>query len=348
MTFWELLVKFYHHGGVAWTLLVLVVCLLVWIIMHPSVVKEWNVLFSTWIAAIAPKKRKRAFEKRLDLTVDSAKTKLTEECPEYMNRFLPYKIQVEWVDENQTIESIINDQQIIVYVPSYKSEVQQAVVILHSYCSTGFAGKAKIYMNENEKEATDLVITQRLASHSGHNVYDYFNREYLPAILKNNRAISNDFDRLKRIDRDGLFLPVLMNEIDKYASSVYCDPCEETESAIKGFVDFVFHIANKQPGELVNLHYSTDGINVLIILAIADYGKPESQIQKAETYIKKKTVDTIYVLASGKKTVWAKDIAASIYKRNPQSVFEPKETIYRRYSRSVSGVSSICYEINVR
>ena len=350
MTFWDVLAKFYHHGGIAWTLLLLVIILLLWLIAHPSIVKEWNVIFSTWIAAIVPKKRKKVFEKRLDFTVDSAKNKLTEECPEYMNRFLPYKIKVEWVDENDSLESIISDNQVIVYVPSYKNEAQQAISVLHSYCSTGFAEKAKVYMNNNDKNAADLVITQRLASHSGHSVFDYFNREYLPAYLKNNSSILTEFERLRRIDKDGLFMPVLMNEIDKYASSVYpSDPCQETDTIIKGFIDFVYSIAKKGPGEKVNLHYSTNGINVLIILAIADGNTHYmNHVNSAEKHIKDKSIETIYVLASGKKTHWAKDIAEMIYKRNPQDVFEPKETIYRRYSRSVEGVGSICYEINIK
>ena len=90
MTFWDLANKFIEKGGLAWTLLVIVLAGLVWLIAHPDVVKAWNVQISMWIAACVPKKRKRAFEKRLNLTIDSARKKFSEAVPPFMQRFLPY------------------------------------------------------------------------------------------------------------------------------------------------------------------------------------------------------------------------------------------------------------------
>lgn len=139
MTFWDFLSVFIEKGGLAWTLLIFSVGGILWLIAHPNVVKDWNVQISMWVAAIVPKKRKSAFEKRLNLTIDSAKTKFNESAPTFMARFLPYDLKVDWVDENDTIESVLGDKQIIVYVPSYKNEAQQAVGVLHSYCSEGFA-----------------------------------------------------------------------------------------------------------------------------------------------------------------------------------------------------------------
>ena len=68
MTFWDFLCEFIEKGGLAWTLLVIALGGVFWLIAHPQVVKEWNVQITMWIAAIAPKKRKSAFEKRLNLT----------------------------------------------------------------------------------------------------------------------------------------------------------------------------------------------------------------------------------------------------------------------------------------
>ena len=88
MTFWDFLFKFIDNGGLAWTLFALALAAVIWLIAHPQVVKEWNVQITMWIAAIAPKKRKKAFAKRLNLTIDSAKTKFTESAPPLMKKFL--------------------------------------------------------------------------------------------------------------------------------------------------------------------------------------------------------------------------------------------------------------------
>lgn len=350
MTGWDFLSAFIDKGGLPWTLLLIQVCGVVWLIAHPQVVKEWNVQISVWVAAIVPKRRKKAFEKRLNLTIDSAKIKFSEAAPLFMQKFLPYDLKVTWVDEHDTIESILEDKQVIVYVPSYKNEAKQAVGVLHSYCSTSFAQKAKLYMPLNARKASDLVITQKLAQHAGHNIYDYFNREYLPEVLKEDPSYKDIFEKLQKVDRDGLFIPILLNEIDKYSNKIYpAMSSPEIMNIIIHFMNFIYKIVVREAGELVPLTFCEDEIKVKIILAISDTtGDINIPIKEAEYAIQNQKVNTIYILASGSKIDFARNIAKGIYDRNPQDVFDPVETNYRRYTRKPSGKESICFEINTR
>jgi len=350
MTFWDFLCSFLDKGGLAWTLLAITLCGIVWLLAHPQVVKEWNVQITMWIAAIAPKKRKKAFEKRLNLTIDSAKTKFDESAPPFMKKFLPYDLKVQWVDENETSESFLDNNQIVVYVHSYKNESQQAVGILHSYCSKGFAQKSKVYMPSSVSKSSDIIITQKLAQYAGHNIYDYFNREYIPELLKQDKTYVAVFEKLQRVDRDGLFLPVLINEIDKYANIIYPTvPSPEVMGTIIHLMDFIYGIVVRAPGDLIPLTFCENDIRVKVILAVSDCSNGiDKPVQDAEIAIQNRNVNTIYVLATGSKMDFAKDIANTIFARNPQDVFEPVETNYKRYTRTLSGSDSICFEINIR
>lgn len=350
MTFWDFLCQFIDSGGLAWTLLVIAFCGIVWLIAHPQVVKEWNVQVTMWIAAIAPKKRKRAFEKRLNLTIDSAKAKFDEAAPPFMKKFLPYDLKVEWINERETPESFINNNQVVVYVNSYKDEAQQTIGILHNYCSKGFAQKAKVYMPLSVSKSSDLIITQKLAQYAGHNIYDYFNREYIPELLKQDRTYARVFEKLRKVDKDGLFLPVLLNEIDKFASKIYpAVPSPETMNTIIHLMDFIYEIVARAPGEFVHLTFRENGIKIRVILAVSDSSDGiDKPVRDAETEIQNRSVNTVYVLATGSKIDFARDIANAIYRRNLQDVFPPVETNYKRYTRSPSGSDSICFEINVR
>lgn len=350
MTFWDFVVKFMEKGGLAWTLLAIALVGLVWLIAHPDVVKEWNVQISMWVAGWIPKKRKRAFEKRLNLTIDSARKKFSESVPPFMQRFLPYDLKVRWVDGNDDMEAIVEEKQIVVYVPSYKNEMQQAVGVLHNYCINGFAQKAKLYMPKDAKQASDVIITQKLAQHAGHNVYDYFNREYLPELLKKDRSYTQILQKLQQVDCDGLFLPILLNEIDKYANSIYPSvPTPEKMDVIMHFMNFIYKIATRDRGELVPLTFVEDNIKVKIILAVSDVTSDiKKPVKEAEEAIQSRSVNTVYVLASGFKMGYARDIADNIYKRNPQDVYEPIETSYKRYRRQSNGSDSLCFEINLR
>lgn len=350
MTFWDFLCKFIEKGGLPWTLLLIALGGIVWIIAHPQIVNEWNVQITTWIAAIAPKKRKEAFEKRLNLTINSAKTRFNKSAPPFMKRFLPYDLKVEWVGENETSESFLTDNQIIVYVPSYKDEAKQVIGILHSYCAKGFATKSKVYMPTSVCKSSDLIITQKLAQFAGHNIYDYFNREYIPELLRQDNTYAAVFQKLRKVDKDGLFLPVLINEIDKYANKLFpSPPSSEIMGTIIRFMDFIYEIVVRDPGELVNLTFCENEIKVKVILAISDsaYGIDRA-VQDAEMTIQNRNANTIYVLATGSKIDFAKDIANAIYRQNPYDVFEPVETSYKRYTKAPSGADSICFEINIR
>ena len=101
MTFWDFLCAFVEKGGLAWSLLAIVCIGLVWIIAHPSVAKEWNTQISLWVASIVPRKRKRAFEKKLNLTIDSAKRRFSKTAPQFMKKFLPYDLKVKWVNDGE-------------------------------------------------------------------------------------------------------------------------------------------------------------------------------------------------------------------------------------------------------
>lgn len=350
MTFWDFLCLFIETGGLAWSLLAITLLAIVWLIAHPQVVKEWNVQITMWVAAIAPKKRKKAFEKRLNLTIESAKAKFDESAPPFMKKFLPYDLKVEWVNENETSESFIDNNQVIVYVHSYKDEAQQAIGVLHNYCSKGFAPKAKVYMPLSVSKSSDLIITQKLAQYAGHNIYDYFNREYVPELLKRDRTYVAIFEKLRKVDKDGLFLPVLLNEIDKYANKIYPTvPTPEIISTIVHLMDFIYEIVARDPGEFVHLRFCESEIKIKVILAVSDFSDGiDKPIRDAEAAIQNRSVNTIYVLATGSKIDFARDIANTIYSRNPQDIFPPIETNYKRYTRTPSGSDSICFEINIR
>ena len=351
MSVFDFIVNFFKKLGVSWTLLLIAVAFIFWIFAHPNVVKEWNVIFSTWIAGFIPKKRKKTFEKRIDLTIESVKTKFKETMPDFAHRFIPFGLKVKWVSESETIESVVNDNQIIVYVPSYNDEAQQTIGILHNYCSVGFAEKAKIYMSNSEKDASDLIMTEKLVKHAGTHIFDYYNRVYRPDVIKKNRNLAAAYDRLKKIDTDGLFIPVFLNEIDKFSNRIYpATPTPEIEATIDKFSSFLCTIASRNTGEMVNLTFTEGGINIRVVLAISSYSRLHIKniIKEIEEYINGSTIKTVYVLASGSKTWYANEIATQLYERNPQDIFMPIVTRYKRYTRQLDGIDSVCFEINCR
>lgn len=345
--------------GIPWIITVGAICVIGYIISHPSVANEWNVYISTAIARIAPRKRKKTFERRIDLTLQKARDGIKQAMPEYVERFLPYSLQIEWVESSATdtldesnIDSVINDKQIILYVPSYRNEEKQVVNIMYNYCRKGFAQKPKCYMKDEDCKATDLLITGKLAQNAGSHVFDYYNRVFIREMLQSDTTFKRSYNELRKIDVDGLFLPIFINEIDKYASRVYGSGLDTNSiTVIDHFKNYLIKIIEKKHDEDVELDFIDSGIAVHVELAVGSYvtaKRIEGVIDKLETLINKGTVSTIYILASGNKRSAANEIATGLEKRVVQDIYEPKFTQYKRYTGITGGVESICYEIDIR
>lgn len=60
MTVWDVVNKFIDKG-LSWVLLIGAIVVILWLLAHPQTVREWNTQITVWIAAFAPKKRKKSF-----------------------------------------------------------------------------------------------------------------------------------------------------------------------------------------------------------------------------------------------------------------------------------------------
>ena len=150
--------------------------------------------------------------------------------------------------------------------------------------------------------------------------------------------LKKEFDYYARVD-----------EIDKFANVIYpADPSHEIHDRIMRLISFVYTIASREPQEIVPLVFCEDEIRIKIILAVATGSLLDNPIRDAERAIKDKSINTIYILATGSKIDDAKTIARRVYENNSQDLYEPIETHYKRFTRRISGTESVCYELNLR
>lgn len=314
---------------------------------HPKIIKEWNAIVTNWMAKWIPKKRKSAFEKNLSIIIDTAKDNFIKESPQFFQKFLPYDLKVEWVNKDEEAGTIFNGKQVVVYVPDYKNETNQTISVIHNYCVKGFAEKAKMYMGEDTKIATDLVLTRKIVQLSSPHIYDYFSREYIKTMYRENPTFNAVYNGLCLIDNDGLFIPLLMNEIDKFAAKLHpIEPNEEIASIIVKFTQFIYKIANRKQNENSNTIF-VNGIKIRIILAVSKETLDITNAIKAmKGDLKRNIINSFYVLASESMRPYAKEIVNTIIKDCPDRIKIASETHYRRI-KGLRFLDSVCYELSI-
>ena len=88
-----------------------------------------------------------------------------------------------------------------------------------------------------------------------------------------------------------------------------------------------------------------DGFSVEIVLAIP-IGRYtiENELKQVIKAIDE-NIETIYILGSGKKVDFAKDIAKKVYDENADRIDKPREVYFNRKGARIEGTNAICIEI---
>lgn len=342
-TFWDALHEFWQYG-VFVIIIIIVVAVLCYIIAHPNIAREWNQFFVEIKATFIPKSRKNSFQKKLNNTVSSAILRFEKSFPTFKSKFLPYSLKIEWIGVDEDVTPLIKDKQAIFYINNFKDEEKQTATVVYEYVDKCFAETTKYYFSENESVATNILVTRKVLQKGKPNVLKYYERNLINEYIKG-EEMQRIFDRFSDIGNAGLFLPIFMNELEKFTSGLYpTNPTEEISDVIKSFADFVYKIANKEPGEKVETYFPQ--LSVRVILAVGKSFKISTPLKRIENDMKKQ-VKTTYIIASGSKNKYAKIIAEKAYYNNLNYFEEPiKISCERKSGNYINPVEAVCYELN--
>lgn len=332
---------------------------IIYFILHPKILIEWNLIITEKIAKYQPKKRKQSFENKLKNTISSSVNKFDNEFASFKKTIFPYHLKLQWISADDNIEPIFEDKQAIIYVNDYTDEVKQAVTIIHTYVSKGFAEKVKFYTDKTLERAIDIIIVKKILQNSKPAILSYYTRDCLASEIKASESIKIAYSNFSKIDQAGLFIPILMNELDKYCSNMYPLDADNTIlRTMKNLILFIHSIANKSPFEIVNTKFVENGISIRIILAKEDTVNEEiisdEKINEKDILQKYRYLDndicnkiiTLYIIASGNNIKYADNLSMKIYNHYNDYFDEPKKISFKRYGRIIKGTNAVCYEIN--
>jgi hypothetical protein len=321
------------------------IALLIYLICHPGTVFSWNTFIAGKIAVVIPEKRKKAFEMNINNAV-TLSVKLFMKAYPYFNKiFTPYSLKTQWLTGDEDIELLLKDNQAIIYVNDFKDSAILTVSVICSYMEKGFDEIVKDRMSDCSKKAIDVFITQKVLQNNLAYIYDYLYNEYLPDELQKSKTIQASFNGFKQADKQGLFVPILLNELDRYS----CYPAAyntDVLNVIRDFIRFIYNIVKKISSETVPTSFFNDDIRIRVLMIYkydADYNI-DNIIQHIESDISN-DINTVYVIAAGRKTVVAENLSNQIFKQYGNYFNEPKKISYTRYGKRPGGAYAVCYEI---
>ena len=259
-------------------------------------------------------------------------------------------LKIDWVTE-ETPESFIKDNQVIVRMSQSPNPYKNYVTAVNTYVGHALLPRAKRYIDNKIMEISKLSVGRLLVINGDYHALDYYDDNILYPIIDDDPEANEIFERLKTIDKNGMFTNILLNEYAKAAQKIYPDtpdPLLVAES--KEFLTYLFRIAMGGITDPTEFQFNREYFRVHIFLT----AKSETYRRRGrKPYLKHMSdslsegTETIYVFGLGKKI----DIAGEITGAFSDTDYRVSQVIPHYYRhRSINNgksVQGVCYELCV-
>lgn len=329
------------------------ILVIVYWLFYPEKVELLSSQFYRLFTKFSEKARKRTVASNIQAHIKLGKKKKFFGTD--MNRFLPENVKIKWIKFGDD-EAILNDNEVLIRMSHKTPRKENFVRAVQAYVSEGFISDSRRYIDINVLEAADHNVISKIIRNGYGSAENLFEEKFSLKYHDNIAEIRSLINDINNIDRDGLFYPIVINEFYKIGKQYHpSTPDDALIQETREFLRFILNISTKDPGMDVPLSYNGEYFKVSVHLAI---GKNElSEIDEELSYktilksIKNSTkkhikdkVETIYILALGRKIDYAKDIAKQLIQEYPQLTLQD-ETRYKNIKRRFK--KGICVEISV-
>ncbi len=275
--------------------------LFVFLLLNPEKIEKWSALVWRGLAAFKTVFRgahKQYIKHDLQGRINEFAKGLQGEAP-YLSET---RVQVEWIDADVTRKSFLEDGKVILRLRRDDREEMNFVHGGYMFVSTSLLAKTKRYISPSQSQAIDLYVTTKLFEKEKAAVVGVFLEEYLHTqVGETGSKLANYYDSMAKLDKSGLFYPVLLQELDFLGAKVFGRRQDDKIiSEVNSLIEFLAPIASRKIGDEGDLDFERD----YCCFAIMIVGKPgrlaEAGAQPYITFVKTqlapRNIETIYVL----------------------------------------------------
>lgn len=252
---------------------------------------------------------------------------------------------LKWVKKDEHGNVILKPGEAIVLLKYNRDNCQNIINTTSLYVKKTLLPISKSYMDEGVKKAVDFSVVRSFLNHS------QLNNFVIPQYLEDSKGDINQyretFDKVSKIEKEGLFSRVLLREYAIWGNKIATEiPNDKHKEESKDFLDFIYNIASREYDELTPLTCVLNNVKVAVLL-VAKY---ETFYEKGiDPYVRRikegfsKGIKTFYLLARNDKIdilndVYGKLIASGNYElQNGPKVYKDE-----------FGRDNICYCIEVK
>lgn len=228
------------------------------------------------------------------------------------NRLLPDDLKITWINSEKK-ETFVKDNQVIVRIKQSSNPHENIITAVSEYVNSGLLHNVKRYINEDVMDASRILMTRKVVQESNKNLLDYLDEKYIIPKLNTEYKLNDIYENLVKIDHNGMFVNIMLNEFRKAGMSIYGEsPDPELIAESKEFMYHLYRIAAKISTEPNDLCFNRDYFKVAIFLTASTETLRHAGIRpfiKATYRQLSNGIETIYVFGLGSKRETAEQIS---------------------------------------
>lgn len=131
-------------------------------------------------------------------------------------------LKIDWVKEENE-ESFIKNNQAIIRMHQNSNPHQNYVTAVNAYVGQALLPRAKQYIDRDIYNISKLSVGRFLVVNGDTDALDYFDKNMLLPVIDADENAKDIFERLQVIDKNGMFINILLNEYAKAGAKIYPD-----------------------------------------------------------------------------------------------------------------------------
>lgn len=259
-------------------------------------------------------------------------------------------LKIDWVKE-ETAESFIKNNQVIIRMSQSTNPHKNYVTAVNAYVGQALLPRARRYVDPKIMDMSKLSVSRLLILNGDADALDYFDNNILLPAVENDQDANDVLDRLKTIDKNGMFLNILLNEYAKATRKIYPDspdPLLVAES--KELLTYLHRIAMGDVSNFDEFQFNREYFKIHVFLTANSRTYAQSGLRPYLKHMSSSLsqgTETLYIFGLGRKM----DIAKKITDALKETDFRVTQVIPHFYRhRSIHdghSVRGVCYEVCV-
>lgn len=255
-----------------------------------------------WFAKYNKRAELEAVRQDLEGTISLGVEQLRAQCPEAAVA----QFRLDYIRSEEAVERL-PDGTLVIGVAEHHDRVRNLVTATYALVRHGVIPRARPYLDPEVSQAIDFVLTKAILSSTERSaVSDFLTTVWSPAVLGRDR-LRELTDKLSELQHSGFLAPVVLSEFQDLATQVgERFPTEALAEETARFVDYLYALATRKPGELLGEASNFEGQTIrcrVVFVPTADVysQKGPRPYREAVEWSIDNAFHHLYLLASGSR-----------------------------------------------